>query len=306
MIEMRIAVFLCILMAPVLYAGDKELTEPKVEETVLLWPGDPKLNARDGMGKVGQKVSKTTQELKVSVSGVKTPHLQVFSGPESKDPTPAVILLPGGAYKRLVVSKHWPFVEFLQKHGIRPMILKYRVKSELRDPGPLQDAQRAIRIVRSRARDWNIDPERIGLIGSSAGGHLSARVNQSFKQDAYAPVDEIDKASPKPDFVCLLYPAYLTKKEKAFKGMAPTMISAAKDDGGYFKSSPAYESALKKAGVPVVTRYYEKGGHGFSPLYHKGFDDWPELYLNWLKDIKILGNKGMLHEHPQSAVPLYR
>ena len=66
------------------------------------------------------------------------------------------------------------------------------------------------------------------------------------------------------------------------------MISAAKDDQGYFKCSPAYESALKKGGVPVISRYYETGGHGFSPLYHDGFDDWPELYLNWLKDIKIL------------------
>ncbi|MGB0371541.1 MAG: alpha/beta hydrolase [Opitutales bacterium] len=269
---------------PLVYSTPKGKTvtvEGADSEAILLWPGDPKLSAPDGLG-----IAHVTN--RVRIHDITTPHLITYPAPASKQPTAAVILVPGGGYARLVSSKHWPFADFLLEQGIRPFILHYRCPSNKKKIGLLQDIQRAIRIVRSRAQEFNIDPDRLGLLGTSAGGHLSARANGSFATTSYEPRDQHDRVSAKPDFVCLLYPAYLKYEEKLHssiqvsRDLSPTLILTAKDDHDYFPNSPFYEDKLKELGVDVQSHYFEEGRHGFF-LGSRGVELLPELLTNWLK-----------------------
>jgi acetyl esterase/lipase len=254
--------------------------EPAGETTVLLWPKDSKLNSPKGMGT--EKKGKAGDP---SVSDITTPHLKVYPGPESSKPTPAIILVPGGGYKMLVHSKHWETQKWLKEKGIRAFILMYRCPTETDSKGALDDIQEAIRMVRSKAKEWNIDPKRIGILGSSAGGHLSVR----------ASLAEGD-GSARPDFAILLYPAYVadTKSNQLSAGLnvsktaPPTLIFAAKDDKAFFSNSPIYEAALKKAGVPVRSQYFETGGHGFTLRAPQSVSTWPETCEAWLKERSIL------------------
>jgi acetyl esterase/lipase len=149
-------------------------------------------------------------------------------------------------------------------------------------------------MVRSRAAEWNIDPERIGVMGSSAGGHLSARVSTGYDTPSYKAVDELDGASCKPNFTVLLCPAYMNKGKALAKEftvtdkLSPTLIVTCKDDG-FFIGSEVYAKALEEAGAPVRTHFFEKGGHGIKIRGEKyPLSTWPELYLQWLRDITII------------------
>jgi len=172
-------------------------------------------------------------------------------------------------------------------------MLLYQVPK--RRKAAFQDIQRAVRIVRSRASEWNLDPKRIGVLGSSAGGHLAARVSTGFDIKAYQEVDEFDGASCKPDFTVLLYPAYMNKGKALGKEftvsneLSPTLIVSAKDDKGFFPGSPIYAEALKEAGASIRVHFFEKGGHGFS-LRSKQYplSTWPDLCLQWFRDMKII------------------
>ena len=256
-------------------AGD----EPASEKTVLLWPNDTKLNSPSGMGKNGGK------DDKAQATDITTPHLKVCPGPTSNKPTPAIILVPGGAYSKLVYGKHLAIQQWLSQKGVRAFILMYRCPTSTSDKGALEDIQEAIKLVRSRAKEWNIDPKRVGVLGSSAGGHLSVQVSNAEGEDTL-----------RPDFAVLLYPAYLAdNKTKALesgimvsKKTPPTLIIAAKDDKVYFHNSPIYEEALKKAGVPVRSQYFHTGDHGFSLRTPKSVAAWPETCESWLKEISIL------------------
>jgi len=171
-------------------------------------------------------------------------------------------------------------------------MLLYQVPK--RRKAAFQDIQRAVRIVRSRASEWNLDPKRIGVLGSSAGGHLAARVSTGFDIKAYQDVDKLDAVSCKPDFTVLLYPAYMNKGKALHKDftvsdkISPTLIVSAKDDG-FFPGSPIYAEALKKAGASIRVHFFEKGGHGFS-LRPKQYplSTWPDLCLQWFRDKKII------------------
>ena len=133
-------------------------------------------------------------------------------------------------------------------------------------------------------------------MGSSAGGHLAARVSTGFDIQTYQEVDEFDRVSCKPDFTVLLYPAYMNKGEVLSKEftvsneISPTLIVSAKDDKGFFPGSPIYAKALKEAGASVRVHFFDKGGHGFS-LWPKEYplSTWPDLCLQWLRDEDILG-----------------
>jgi len=185
-----------------------------------------------------------------------------------------------------------PIAKWLNDHGVSAFILIYRTPKKRKDA--FEDIQRAVRIVRSRAAEWNIDHSRIGVMGSSAGGHLSARVSTSYDVPSYQTVDEHDGVSCKPDFTVLLYPAYMNKGKalsedfRVSSKISPTLIITAKDDG-FFSGSPIYAKALKEAGASVRTHFFEKGGHGFS-LRPKQYplSTWPDLCLQWLKDKNVI------------------
>jgi acetyl esterase/lipase len=155
------------------------------------------------------------------ITGVTNPTITIYRPPADKANRTAMLICPGGGYWDLYWQLEGEEVAaWLNSVGITGIILKYRVPRRPDEPKgeparrPLQDAQRAISLVRSRAGEWGIDPERIGTVGFSAGGHLAAATATSFEKRTYAPIDEIDKISCRPDFAIPVYPGYLKAKDK--------------------------------------------------------------------------------------------
>jgi len=269
-------------------AGIGNTKEEKASKIIMLWPKDGVSQDRTGMG----TPKPDRGDGHIRLTDVTTPTLRYFPVPATKKPGPAVILCPGGGYVSLVTTKMTPIADWLNEHGVSAFILIYRTPKKRKDA--FQDIQRAVRIVRSRASEWNVDPKRIGVMGSSAGGHLAARVSTGFDIQTHHKVDKHDDVSCKPDFTVLLYPAYMNKGEALSEDftvsdeLSPTLIITAKDDG-FFPGSEIYAKALEEAGVSIRVHFFEKGGHGFSlrPKEHP-LSSWPELFLQWLKDIRVL------------------
>ena len=252
---------------------------------IMLWPKDATSQDRTGMG----TLRPDRGDGHIRLTDVTKPSMRYFPAPATKKPGPAVILCPGGGYTYLVTTKMESIAKWLNQHGVSAFILIYRTPKKRKDA--FEDIQRAVRIVRSRASEWSVDPSRIGVMGSSAGGHLSARVSTGFDIQAYQKIDKHDDISCKPDFTVLLYPAYMNKGKELSKDftvsskISPTLIVTAKDDKGFFPGSPIYANVLKEAGASVRVHFFEKGGHGFT-LQPKQYplSTWPDLFLQWLRD----------------------
>ena len=262
--------------------------EEKANQIIKLWPKDAASQGIEGMG----TPKPDRGDGHIRLTDITTPSLRYFPAPATKKPGPAVILCPGGGYVSLVTTKMTPIAEWLNGHGISAFILIYRAPKKRKDA--FQDIQRAVRIVRSRASEWNIDQKRIGVMGSSAGGHLAARVSTGFDLKTYEEVDQIDAVSCKPDFTVLLYPAYMNKGTElttdfsVSNKISPTLIVTAKDDG-FFPGSQIYAGALKESGASIRVHFFEKGGHGFS-LQPKEYplSTWPDLCVQWFRDKDII------------------
>jgi acetyl esterase/lipase len=162
----------------------------------------------------------------------------------------------------------------------------------------LQDAQRAVGMVREHAGEWGVDPKRVGVLGFSAGAHLAAAVSTHYEQRLYPPVDAADHLSCRPDFAVVVYPAYLTLPDKGFaltpdvpvtKDTPPTFLVQAEDDWAHVENAMKYFVALKNAGVPAEMHLYAKGGHGYGlRRTDLPITAWPELVDVWLKTIGMV------------------
>jgi acetyl esterase/lipase len=233
------------------------------------------------------------------VTNVSKPTLTVYRPERAKDTGAAVVICPGGGYHILAWDLEGVEVAtWLNKLGVTGIVLKYRVPRPPGSPkakppvGPLQDAQRALSLVRSKAKEWNLDPKRIGILGFSAGGHLTAAAATNFDKRAYSPVDKIDKVSCRPDFAVLVYPAYLTAPDKdrlasdirVRKECPPMFFAHAGDDGVTAENSVRMYLALKQAGVTAELHVYASGGHGFGlrPSKHP-CSTWPKRCAGWLR-----------------------
>lgn len=273
--------------------------EEKASNTIMLWPKDAAGQGTEGMG----TPKPDRGDGHIRLTDVTKPSLRYFPAPGKKQPVPALILCPGGGYVSLVTTKMTPIADWLNSHGISAFILIYRVPKKRKDA--FEDIQRAVRIVRSRASEWNIDPRRIGVMGSSAGGHLAARVSTGFDLKTYEEVDQIDAVSCKPDFTVLLYPAYMNKGKELSKDfsvsnkISPTLIVTAKDDG-FFPGSQIYAEALKESGASIRVHFFEKGGHGFS-LQPKEYplSTWPDLCVQWLRDKDVIQEENEQEKAPR-------
>ncbi|MEQ1762744.1 MAG: alpha/beta hydrolase [Pyrinomonadaceae bacterium] len=228
------------------------------------------------------------------ITNVSTPTLAIY--PASKKNSPAVIVLPGGGYSYVSYSKEGTEIAaWLNANGMTALVLKYRVPNQ-RDSA-LADAQRSIRLARTNAKAWNIDPKRIGVMGFSAGGHASVRASTNFGNPAYAPIDPVDKQNARPDFAMLIYPAYLEKEgavvpEVNLKAkIPPTLLVVAEDDKSYVLSSKVYASELNKAKIPNKLLIYATGGHGFGLRSDREAKVWPDATIAWLREIKILNGR---------------
>lgn len=264
---------------------------------IKVWPG----TAPGEKGDIGPEESKTDTAAAPTtrVSNVTNPTLLVFKPPKDQDTGAAALVCPGGGYGRLAFNKEGTEVaEWLNTIGVTGVVLKYRVPTRKDQPkhlAPLQDAQRAMSLVRSNSTAWGIDPQRIGVLGFSAGGHLAAALSNNYQERAYALLDDTDKTSCRPDFAVLIYPAYLLAGEKlapevnVTAGTPPTFLAHAYDDGIGPENSIAMFLALKKAKVPAELHVYGSGGHGFGlrSSAHNA-STWPARAAEWLKSREIL------------------
>ena len=241
----------------------------------------------------------------IRLGNVSSPTLTVFPAPADKANGAAVLVCPGGGYHILAMDLEGTEVcEWLNSIGVTAVLLKYRVPAREGLPkhaSALQDAQRAMGLVRQRAGEWGIDPQRVGCLGFSAGGHLCAVLSASAAARTYEAIDDADKQSCRPDFMTLIYPAYLTQKDQAdsvspetavSKTTPPTFIAMTEDDPVRPESALFYYLALKNAKVPAELHLYPMGGHGYG-LRRTPFNisTWPKRAEEWMKALGVFEKK---------------
>lgn len=240
---------------------------------------------------------------------VSRPTMTVYAA-KGRNTEAAVVVFPGGGFQFLAMDLEGTEIcDWLTSRGITCVLLKYRVPKSNpywdedcrcqiipKVPRALQDAQRTIKVVRARAKEWNVDPTKIGVIGFSAGGYLVAQTSNIFKS-TYKPVDALDALSSRPDFAVALYPGHLCRSGGTLdpsihvtKQTPPTFLLHAWDDPvDDVCNSTVYARALHQAGVAAEVHLFARGGHAFG-LRNKDrpISSWPVLVENWLKEIGIL------------------
>ena len=267
---------------------------------VGLWPDKPPGETGKAVGEETSKTQKRGDRTVVtSLTNVSIPTLSVYRAPRDKANGVAVVVLPGGGYNNLAWDHEGEQVaEWLNSIGVTAAVLKYRVPrregSPRNEPPPqaLMDVQRAIGLVRSKAKEWEVDPARVGVLGFSAGGHLAAWISTNYDKRSYEAIDESDKSSCKPDFAVTIYPGGVLKRGtselspelKVTSETPPTFLAVATDDKGSIDSTVFYYLALKRAGVPAELHVYETGGHGFGlrPT-GKPSATWPARCEDWMR-----------------------
>jgi acetyl esterase/lipase len=261
--------------------------------TLNVWPGP----APGETGNIAAEYQKNNQFFNVSV-----PTLTVYPAPKDQATGVAVLVCPGGGYQSVYASKEGiEPCQWLNSLGITAVLLKYRVPNRPGEPrylAALQDAQRAMSIVRSHARDWNLDPDRIGMMGFSAGGQMTADVSTNFTKLSYPPVDSIDKVSNRPDFAILAYPGGLVQKGadhltatevSVTNDTPPSFIVIADNDTNGSANAVYYYLLLRQAGVHAELHVYGEGGHGFGMRPGSApHNSWPQRLEDWLIQRGIL------------------
>ena len=237
----------------------------------------------------------------VRLGNVSSPALTLYS-PKAKNTGAAVVVFPGGGYHILAIDLEGTEVcDWLNSAGVSCILVKYRVPNSGPYPkssAALQDAQRALGIVRLRAAEWKIDPHKIGVLGFSAGAHLAAALSTHFDKRLYASIDAADGLSCRPDFAVIVYPGYLAIAEKNFAPNAdivataqtpPAYIVQAEDDPVHVENAVMYFMALKNAKVPAELHLYAEGGHGYGlrPAAQP-VTLWPRGVETWLRTIRML------------------
>ena len=246
------------------------------------------------------------------IMNVSRPTMTLYA-PRGKNTGAAVVVFPGGGYQILAIDLEGTEVcDWLTARGITCVLLKYRVPNtgphwdnqcqchlDPARPLALEDAQRALGLVRLHAAEWHIDPHKVGVLGFSAGGHLTAAISTHFEQREYAAVDAADKQSCRPDFAVAIYPGHLWVAQDRFelnpdvpvtKQTPPTFLLQAENDNiDSVNHSLVYYIALKNAGVPVEMHLYAQGGHAFGlRRNHQPITAWPQLVETWLGTIGMI------------------
>jgi acetyl esterase/lipase len=229
-----------------------------------------------------------------------TPYLVRGAGAGKGMPVAAIIVAPGGGHSLLSIDHEgYDVAKYLSGHGVAAFVLKYRLAKEKGstysvDKDELADMQRAIRMVRSRAAEWGVDPARVGVMGFSAGGELAVKASEQYEADNSAATDPIDRQSDKPAFQVLMYPGGLTPEiiAKVNKETPPAFLLCGADDRENIALMlPELFVALRKAGVSAELHEYAGVGHGFGLRLsqHGGVAEWPDELMQWMD------TKGFLH-----------
>jgi len=262
----------------------KRYNRPKVE---LLWPDGAPGSEGFGNNEVEEIVNRSETIIDRSVSNVHRPSVTVYLPKKSGAARSGVIICPGGAYTHLAIDKEgYDVARWVNSLGAAAFVLKYRLRPHYSPPTPLQDAQRAVRMVRSRAKEWDVDPNKIGIIGFSAGAHLASLLGTSFQENAYEAKDAIDKASCRPDFMILGYgAAELSEQTQVTARTPPSFLFCSSDDSSMPpERSVNFYLALQKANVPAELHIYQSGGHGYGLGIRGGaVANWPIRCADWMR-----------------------
>ena len=270
-------------------------------KTMKLWPGKAPGEKGD-IGPEGPKPDRPGQKKKIiRLANVSVPTLSVYN--PKKPNGAAVVICPGGGYSILAMDLEGTEVaQWLNGIGVTAIVVKYRVprrKDREKHEAPLQDVQRAFGIVRHNAKAWGIDPGRIGILGFSAGGHLSATAMTNYRKRTYKAIDDADKVNCRPDFAVLVYPAYLVDNQTKTrlvpevpvdKQTPPAFLVHAGNDGIPADGSVQMWLAMRRVGVQSELHVFPHGGHGYGlrptddPVTH-----WPRLAAGWMKRMGYLG-----------------
>ncbi len=292
------------VVVSLIVAWSAAAAEPMIVE---IWPG----KVPDESGQIGPERGRMSpqlvrKEVEVTeptrmITDVTKPAISIYWPSKEKETGTAILICPGGGYWNLYWELEGEEVAiWLNSIGVTGIILKYRVPrrpDETKgEPArrPLQDAQRAVSLVRSRATEWAINPSRIGIVGFSAGGHLAIATATSFDKRTYEPIDEVDKSSCRPDFAIPVYSGYLKAKDKdelATGLRIPTntppvfLVHGGDDIVSPPENSVLMYLALKRAGVPAELHIYANTTHDFGVRTNaRPHSRWTESCANWLHD----------------------
>src|SRR5262245_58304922 len=298
------SLFVCFLLA-----SPASAQEPLV---IDIWPGKP---ADDDSAKIG---AEKFFELKVGgrpyevagkptkwLTNVTRPTLTIYRPAKDKDTGAAMLIAPGGGYHNLGWDvEGTEIAEWLNSVGMTGILLKYRCPRRPGDvkgvppAGPLKDAQRAVSLVRGKAKEWGIDPKKIGMVGFSAGGHLVGSTCTNFEQRTYEPIDDVDRISCRPDFGIMLYSGYFKVKD----GLSPTVktpkdtpplffVHASDDSISEVEHSVTFYLALKRAKIDTEMHLFATGGHGFGVRPGSPCAGWTRSCIDWLRNQGILTSR---------------
>ncbi len=277
--------FLFLALAKFLSAAD-------LPASILLWPD----GAPGSEGKNTPEVVVTSSSGEQQISNIHQPSITPYLPSKEKATRAAVIVAPGGGHKFLCTTHEGSNVaEWLADHGIAAFVLKYRLAEEpgstyTVDRDAVGDMHRAIRLIRSRATEWNINPAALGVMGFSAGGEVCSISSMNFDAGKSDAADPLDRLSDKPDFQALIYPGR-TVRIVPFKESPPAFLAASANDRRDISEGllKVYLD-FKTAAVPVELHLYSSGGHGFGHRAGKTapVDGWIDRFYEWMRDRKFI------------------
>ncbi len=287
-------------LAPLLLCSAFITLSAAEKPVIKLWPNgvpgdEPKLEAEKDMTKESENL--VAGKRLIRLGDVSEPTLTIFPAPKDKAHGGAVLVCPGGGYHILALDLEGTEVcERLNDMGFTAILLKYRVPRRQgveKHAAPLQDAQRALGIIRQHASEWNIDSDRVGVLGFSAGGHLAAVLSTGPQERTYPKVDEADSLSAHPSFTVLIYPGYLVEENDRTQ-IAPELvitrdtpqafIAMTADDPVKVENALVYASALQQEKIPFELHIYPTGGHGYGLRRTDApATTWPDRLEEWFK-----------------------
>ncbi|WP_180542143.1 alpha/beta hydrolase [Nevskia soli] len=278
------------------------------QQVIPIWPHGAPAGHQDAQPDTKPEADTTTAKDNliagkplIRLGHVTNPTLTIYP-PKGNNSGAAVVVFPGGGYSILAMDLEGTEVcDWLTSSGITCAVLKYRVPGSGPFPksaAALQDAQRAMGIVRMHAAEWQIDPHRVGVLGFSAGGHLAAAVSTHYDERLYPAIDAADQQSCRPDFAIVIYPGYLGTGDRKLTlnpdvpvtdKTPPTILVQAEDDPVGVENAVAYFLALKAVKVPAELHLYASGGHGYGLRRTElPVTAWPDVVSEWLRHIRVI------------------